>query len=507
MMAEHYDIQGSPTMAQARSRGAPIRLACLGLAALAFTACTGPGPDIGAPPPPPSSALPPRPAATPVQAGATQEGAGDPYYPTDGNGGYDVTDYNVSISYDPPSKRLNGDTVVTATALADLSRFNLDLRGFDIAGVEVDGKAATFERAGEHELVITPADELTTGRSFTTRVRYSGVPASSENGTMGANGWQISKSGGAFVAGEPHSATSWFPANDTPRDKATFRLTARVPNGWSVISNGVEEPSSSDGGWTTYHWVERNRLATYLATVGIDHWTFERSTMSGGIPLVSAYAPGAEDKKPVESRLPEILEFLSSKFGPYPHGAAGGIYVNENIGFSLETQTRPIYAKWASLPVIVHENAHQWFGDSVSVTSWADICLNECFASYAQWLWDEAKEHKDLDAEYRTQVARAPSRFWSGKLYDMGSGNEFSTVYTKGPVALHALRRTIGDEAFNRVLREWPDKHRDSNATWPQFEEFAQQVAGQDLRAFFDTWFRSDKQPPDALLYPGSLRK
>lgn len=484
--------------------GTAVRAACLALAAVSLAACTS---RSGEEETPEDAATPPRPTEQ-AEAEPGADGAGDPYYPDDGNGGYDVTDYHVSISYDPTSHNLDGDTVVTATATGELNTYNLDLNGLKVSAVEVDGKAAKFDRAGDHELVITPATPIADGAAFETRVRYAGVPSAAEKGTLGVNGWQISQSGGAFAAGEPHSATSWYPANDTPRDKATFELDARVPAGWSVVSNGRESPPTrGSDGWTTYHWAEPNGIATYLTTVGIDKWTFERSTLPGGLPVVSAYAPGAEDKKQVESRLPEIIEFLSSKFGPYPQSAAGGIYINENIGFSLETQGRPIYASWAEVEVVVHENAHQWYGNSVSVESWKDICLNECFASYAQWLWAEAKNGTNLDDRFRQQVAKSTDKFWGGKLYDMGAGNEFTSVYDKGPTALHALRRQIGDEAFNRVLREWPAEHEHGNASWPEFEQFVAKIAGQDLDGFFAAWFHSDEQPADKYLYPGSLRK
>jgi aminopeptidase N len=456
-----------------------------------------------------TAALPPGPTTTsPVQPGAGADGVGDEYYPTDGNAGYDVTDYNVAITYDPGQQHLDGDTTVTATAAADLSSFNLDLIGFDIAGVEINDHGARFERRGEHELVITPEAPIAKGAMFRTRVRYQGKPAKSENGELGVNGWQITKSGGAFVAGEPHSATYWYPANDHPRDKATFRLSAKVPDGWNVMSNGREDGTAEADGWTTFRWVESTRIATYLTTVGIDKWTIERSALPNGIPIVSAYAPGAESKKQFEARLPEILAFMSEKFGPYPQDAAGGIYLNEDIGFSLETQTRPTYARWTQLETVVHENAHQWFGDSVTIDKWADICLNECFASYAQWLWSEAKDNQNLDQRYRDAVNKTRTRdaFWEDKLYGMGSGNEFRGVYDKGVLAMHALRRQIGEEAFARVLKEWPAAHKDSNASWPQFEEFVQKIAGQDLRGFFDAWFRGDKIPTDQYLYPGSLR-
>jgi aminopeptidase N len=476
---------------------ASLRVTCLALAAASLAACSISRTGDSAPQDsqPDGTAVP------------EEDGAGDPYYPQDGNGGYDVTAYHVSLRYDPESQELEGDTLVTATADADLTTFNLDLTGLDVSEVEVDGAAAEFDRSGDHELEITPATPVEQDATFETRVRYSGVPEQPEEGALGDGGWQIARSGGAFVAGEPHSATSWYPANDTPKDKATFKLDAQVPQGWSVVSNGVEEPPTpGTDGWTTYHWTEPTRIATYLTTVGIDRWSFDRSQLPGGIPVVSAYAPGVENKRQVEQRLPEIIQFLSEKFGPYPQSSAGGIYINESIGFSLETQGRPIYADWADVSVVVHEQAHQWWGNSVSVDEWADICLNECFASYAQWLWEEAKEGADLDEQYRTAVARTTDQFWSRKLYDMGAGNEFDAVYDKGQLALHALRRQIGDEAFNRVLREWPAEHRDSNASWPEFEEFVTEIAGQDLTDFYEAWFHGEEQPADEYLYPGSLR-
>ncbi|WP_436502174.1 M1 family metallopeptidase [Actinokineospora sp. HUAS TT18] len=478
---------------------AVVRVSCVLLTAVAFTACGTPAPDTA----------PPTARTTVSPAPASADGIGDPYYPKDGNGGYDVEGYAVSVSYDPPTKQLTGDTTVTATATEALTTFNLDLIGFDVTSVEVDGKPARAEREGKHELVITPEAPIADGAKFATRVRYAGVPEPSEDQGLGAGGWQPAKSGGAFAAGEPHVASHWFPVNDHPSDKATFRLSARVPDPWSVISNGREEPPVSEGGWTTYTWVEPTRIATYLTTIGIDKWTFERATLADGTPVVNAYAPGTEDKKKVQARMPEVLDFLSSKFGPYPQSAAGGIYLNENIGFSLETQGRPIYAKWAELEVVVHEQAHQWFGDTVSVKTWADICLNECFASYSQWLWAEAKDGVNLDERFRTEVARNKerSRFWNRKLYDMGAGNEFTAVYDKGQLAVHALRRQIGEDAFGKLLKDWIAEHKDGNASWPEFEDLAAKVSGQDLRGFFDAWFRDARLPADEFLYPGTLRE
>lgn len=437
------------------------------------------------------------PGGTPSAATAGAAGAGDPYYPEDGNGGYDVASYQVSIIYDPGRTHLDGDTTITATATQNLSRFNLDLFALTASSVEVDGAVAAFAREGRHELVITPAMAVAQGRTFTVRVRYGGVPQQFAESGLGAGGWYTLGGGAAIAAGEPHSATSWYPANDTPRDKATFALTARVPDGWTVVSNGVDEPSESSDGWTTYRWRLDEPVATYLTTVAIDRFTVVRSQLTDGTPVIDAYAPGAEDARAEESRLPEIIEVLSERFGPYPFESAGGIFLSSSIGYALELQTRSVYSADPDLDVIVHENAHQWFGNSVSLQNWADICLNECFASYASWLWREARQGADLDDFYRRQLE---SIDFGRRLYDMGAGNEFRGVYSKGPVAVHALRLYLGDPVFAAVLTGWTRRHQDGNASWPEFEAFATEVSGRDLRGFFDAWFRgSDRPAPEYL--------
>ncbi|WP_344413219.1 M1 family metallopeptidase [Amycolatopsis minnesotensis] len=435
------------------------------------------------------------------------DGAGDTYYPTDGNGGYDVADYTLSTTYDPASHDLTGNQRVTARATQDLSSFNLDLYKLGVDSVKVNGKQATFKQAGEHELVITPARALRRGQPFVAEIAYHGKPTAISDPSLGANGWQYSESGGAFVAGEPHSAATWYPVNDTPKDKATFHLSITVPDEWGVIANGQERGTRKTPQGTTHVWAEETPTVPYMTTVAIGKWDFQRSRLRDGTPVVSAFAQGVPDGvKQAEGRLPEVIDFLSSKFGPYPIDAAGGIFLTEQIGFSLETMSRPVYAGWADLPTIVHENAHQWYGDSVAVDDWKDVCLNECFASYAEWMWSEAKSNKPMDARYLDAVKKATPNFWAGKLYDMGPGKEFTSVYSKGPMALHALRRTVGDRAFDTVLRFWPTLHRDGNANLPEFQRFVERISGQRLQGFFDAWFYGNAKPADQYLYPGPLK-
>lgn len=129
------------------------------------------------------------------------------------------------------------------------------------------------------------------------------------------------------------------------------------------------------------------------------------------------------------------------------------------------------------------------------------MCLAECFAVYATWLWDEAKDGADLDARYREQV---DGDFWSQRLYAPGETPGIG-LYDKGPLALHALRRQLGDAAFYRVLKQWPRQHRGDHVGWPAFEAFTEKITGQDLTGFFQAWFHAATIPPDEYLWPGEL--
>jgi len=438
------------------------------------------------------------------------DGAGDSYYPQDGNGGYNVDDYNLAVDYDPAARQLGGKEVISARATQSLSSFNLDLSGLTVDSVKVNGRSAKFTRDGEHELTITPARTIYVGQHFSTEIVYHGTPAPIDDPALGNNGWQYSASGGAFVAGEPKSASTWYPVNDTPLDKATFHLAITVPDEWGVIANGKERGTHKGPKGTTHVWSEDTPAVPYMTTVAIEKWEFERTKLSNGTPVVSAYAPGTSDAtKAAEGRLPEIIDFLSSKFGPYPVDAAGGIFLAEPIGFSLETLSRPIYSGRAgNIGTIVHENAHQWYGDSVAVKNWKDVCLNECFASYATWLWDEAKSGVDLKAKYLAAVNSASATFWNSpgnKLYDMGAGREFTAVYSKGPMALHALKNTIGAPAFDFVLKTWPTLHRNGNAGFKEFQKYVELVSHKNLQGFFDAWFYVAGKPAPEYLYPGTL--
>ncbi len=193
-------------------------------------------------------------------------GVGDPYFPLDGNGGYDVQHYRLDVTYDPATDNLTGEATITARATQNLSSFNLDLDGLTVRAITVDGRSATWSRDGG-ELTVVPRRGLEKHRKFTTVVRYDGVPATIED-EFGMSGF-FHTDDGALVVGEPAVAATWFPANDHPIDKAAFTFKITAPSELEAIANGALERRRERHGWTTWTWDAREPMASYLAMMAI----------------------------------------------------------------------------------------------------------------------------------------------------------------------------------------------------------------------------------------------
>nr|BFD86451.1 M1 family metallopeptidase [Streptomyces sp. Xyl84] len=438
------------------------------------------------------------PTAPAASATAGAPGAGDPYFPLAGNGGYDVSHYDLTLRYDPGSRRLDGTAVLTARATQPLTRFDLDLKGLKVTGVTVDHARAGHRRDGQ-ELVVTPRTALRPGHRFQVTVTYSGTPEPVIDPDGSPDGW-IPTDDGAFVAGEPQGAMTWFPANNHPLDKATYDFTITVPQGRTAVANGVYLGSRTAHARTTYRWRQSEPMAAYLATATVGRFRIERYTTRDGIQVYNAVDPReAAAAAPVVKHLPSVLEWESRLFGPYPFRAAGAIVDHApDVGYALETQTRPLYDSAPDLGTLVHESAHQWFGDSVSLTRWQDIWLNEGFATYAEWLYTEQHGGPSAQQEFDALYARpASDRLWAFPPGDPGSGeNIFATpVYARGAMTLHQLRRAVGDPAFLRILRTWAAYHRAGHGTTAQFTALAERLSGKDLDGLFRTWLDTRGKP------------
>ena len=430
-------------------------------------------------------------------------GIGDPYYPRFGNGGYDVQHYDLAIRYGPGTNHLRGVATIAAQTTQALSCFSLDLVRLNVSAITVNGDPATWSRT-HHELMITPATPLGSGADLTVVVSYEGFPKGFVIPSLDAVSGFIRTADGVVVAGEPEAATAWFPVNDHPTDRASYTFAITVPNAYQVVANGVPESEDAQGNWTTHVWQAHDPMASYLATFDVGEWTIRTRVTSTGLPVIDAIDPDVLRRvRASVRREPEILSFLESKFGPYPFESAGGIFPDtRRLGFALETQTRPIYARYFfphGDSVIVHELAHQWFGDLVSVHRWQDIWLNEGFATYAEWLW---REHEGLGTPRQTSKAiwraiPARSPFWDVVIADPGVENLFDgAVYTRGAMTLQALRDEVGDDAFWSILHTWTQTYGFDTGSTDAFIALAEQVSGQDLGDLFDVWLFAPNRPP-----------
>ncbi|GAA3200252.1 M1 family metallopeptidase [Actinocorallia longicatena] len=440
----------------------------------------------------------PCPLRIPGKPGAAS--IGDRYFPGAGNGGYDATRYRVALRFTPAGHEVDATVTMTATATQALSSFHLDFRGPRILDVKVDGMPAAFVRKGG-ELVVTPAGGLAAGKPFTSVVRYSGTPAATRDGELGTYGW-VRSGDGAVVVAEPDGAPNWFPVNDHPSDKALYDFSVTVPKALQVVANGVPDTPVTKAGWTTYGWHERTPMASYLATVAIGKFAVKRGKI-GDLPVITAVDP--RFKKSLNSLHKTTIKALvweQKLFGRYPFRSAGGIIDDPKLDYALETQSRPVYAGFApDADFVVHELAHQWFGDSVSLRRWQDIWLNEGFATYAEWLWHERgpktagrDSAKKIFKRYYRQPPNSP--IFNPPPGAPGRKALFSfSVYIRGAMTLQALRQRVGDKAFFKILRTWATGRRGGNATTADFIALSERISGRQLDKLFTVWLTRKGKP------------
>jgi aminopeptidase N len=407
----------------------------------------------------------------------------------------------VTLVYDPDERRLEGSITASGVVVNATDRISFDLFGPTVSSVAVNLEPVEFT-VGDSELLVPLDSVLSVGARFETTVDFASE-ANWQTWDPDAAGLFASRDG-VWSVNEPAGASTWLPVIDHPTDKATWSFEISVPKGLEAISNGelVEPGGVTKGDQTTWHWVQAEPMASYLITMLIGDYEFVDAGQSA-TGVLFEHVVLTERRKALDAYLEvtkQQMAYFEEIFGPYPFDRYGISITDSVPGLAMETQGLPVFS-WRDLDgtlgvaaqlFLSHELAHQWFGDAVSPATWDDIWLNEGFATYAQWLWFDHIGIEDLTSTAALSLATLPSFGWPLSRPDELFGE---VAYTGGAVALHALRLTIGDEAFFAGLREWVATYLDSAASTEDFRAVMEDVSGEDLGTYFATWVDATTVP------------
>ncbi len=462
----------------------------------------------------------------------------DPLLPQIGNGGYDARDYEIDLDYDPTANTFETATLtMQAVATQDLSQLSLDFQDLPVDGVTVDGVAAGFSQttaapplAGggtqPMKLVVDPATGIVNGSSFTVRVSYHGAPQVFTDPDGSDEGWipSVSPASSYFVVGEPMGSQAWFPSNNHPSDKASFTTEITVPTGRTAIGVGELTGQVANGdGTTTWSWREESPTSTYLVTASnaatpgptqYEESAITEALTGRSLPIydtiaASATAIAAVSIDPLLARNKEMIDALGAHYGPYPLDSYGSFWdINPGIGYALEVQTKSHFSSVVGEGTYLHELAHQWWGNAVTLHDWNDLWFNEGWAQFSDWLFafesgasaDSPKDH--FDDEY----AGAAPGDWSiaPAVLDNDPAKMFSPsfpTYTRGAMTLAGFREIIGAAAFDQFARDLQTQFAHGNIDTPEFIAFAKTSSGltgdelDRLDQYFQQWLYGTTKP------------
>jgi aminopeptidase N len=438
-------------------------------------------------------------ATEPAPTVSRSTSAGDPRFPELGSADLDVGHYDVEIEYDPASRSVSGHVLVSGTITTVTDRVALDADGLAVSSATIDGQDVPFTH-DDDELILELTGPVAAGTAFEIDVGYV-VDVADQNFLAGGAGLFPTRDG-LWSINEPDGASTWLPVNDHPTDKAAWTFAVTVPAGTTAVANGRLSRTEERSATTTWIWEQEEPMASYLITLLIGDYVLvdggvspsgvdlQHAVLRGGEAALDAYGPITEDQ----------LEFFEGLFGPYPLDRYGLALADSFPGLAMETQGLSLFSADdldGSLGLLqhlllAHELAHQWFGNAVSPATWDDIWLNEGFATYAQWLWLDEVGLIELERHARVALGGLPAWGWPLS----APAELFGPVsYEGGATALHALRLTIGDDAFFEGLRTWVVTHLDGSAGTDQFQAVMEEAAGRSLADFFATWVHAEAIP------------
>ena len=423
----------------------------------------------------------------------------DENYVSENQNKIDVYKYDLSFDLYPQKKMFIAKAILTGE-VKDLSISSIDLNFYDnfkINKITLNDFETDYEN--EDTRLSVPYDS-SMGSKFKIEVQYEGTPQKA-----GLEGFVFGKRNGeslVYNLSEPNYASSWFPCNDVPFDKTLMDISITNDSSMVSVSNGILVDIKTNENRRTYHWKTLYPISTYLIAVysaDYERFSDQYISLDGKDTMTVDYyvLPDKLEKAKTDfSDQVKMIKYFSQTFGEYP-------FIKEKYGIAeflwspgaMEHQTitgvssnmisgRKIYED-----TFVHELAHQWWGNAVSPNHWNEIWLNEGFATYSEALYYESLTGRK--ALQSTMLSKYSSNF-SGTLAEPGKFLFTKTVYDKGAWVLHMLRWEVGDSSFFKILREYYDTYKYSNASTKDFQNICEKVSGKNLYKFFEQWIHGE---------------
>ncbi|MRR21446.1 M1 family peptidase [bacterium] len=427
---------------------------------------------------------------------------------------YDVNFYDLDIVLDPAGKRLGGTVDIHITAISELTRLRIDLyENLKITSLKLSGDEVSWSR-NERAVILSLPHSLIPGQKYILEVIYEGKPASARNPPWGGGlVWEKDDYDNPWigVACETEGGSLWFPCKDHLSDEPdSVRLRMTVPAGLQVVSNGLMQSHTSLQGKDTFTWLTRYPVNIYNITFyagKYSHFSDTMMTRRGILNLDYYVMPQNLNKaKKHFQQVKEIISLYSGLYGPYPWMREGFRLV-ESPFEGMEHQTAIAYGSGFSNRswlggdyIIVHEAAHEWWGNAVSVSDFSDIWLHEGFATYSEMLFSEYKlgyENSLLYARYRIAASitnKFPVAGPVGVNYWNDSDND---VYNKGAMILHTIRNIVNDSTlFFDILQAFYSEHATaSHATTADFIRVVESKTGMEWDEFFGVYLYRREVP------------
>ena len=449
---------------------------------------------------------------------------------------HDLVHTKLDVRFNWEKAYLYGKAELTLTPyFYPSSTLELNAKGFDINKVELITDAGNTELTYSYDdlwLTIDLGNEYTRKDTFRVFIDYTAKPDELEAGgsaaiTSDKGLYFINKDGKEnkpqqiWTQGETEASSCWFPTIDAPNERTTQEMAITVAEKYKTLSNGILMHSELNGdGTRTDYWEMNLPHAPYLFMMAVGDFAVVKDKWRELEVDYWVEYEYEEHAKEIFGLTPEMMEFYSTKLGvDYPWQKYSQVVVRDYVSGAMENTTCVIHGDFLHQTkremidgnnerIIAHELFHHWFGDLVTCESWSNLPLNESFATYGEYLWDEYKHGKDKADHHGQQDLGTYLQESKNKQVDMVRFDFFDKEemfdahsYQKGGRILHMLRMYVGDEAFFESLKKYLNDNKYTDVEMDELRIAFEEVTGEDLNWFFDQWFYSSGHPELNITY------